>query len=108
MHDAPVGRQRQQLVQELTAVLQFGRRLQQRDEPDAGLRSGDVDEAGLAGQDDRGQDVVDATGHRDDVRLDRLVTEVLVDVADRAEHVERLARAVGQAVVDPGQRPAAG
>ena len=88
---------------------QLGRGLQQRHEADRGPAPlCDVDQAGLAGQHHGGEHVVDAEGHRDDVRLDHLGAEPVLRLADGGEHVERLAGRLGQRGVQGGQRSAAG
>ena len=94
--DLPVRRQGQHLVEQVAAGVQLGRGLQQRHDADPGPAGVDVDQPGLAGQHGRGQHVVDAQGHRDDVRLDDLGAEPVLRVADRVEHVEGLARRLGQ------------
>ncbi len=105
-----VGRNGQQLVHDLRRGTQLLHGLQQRREPDLGVGSfaEQVDQACLAGQDGRSQDVVRATGHGNDVGLDDVRTIRAQGAADLTEDV---VRAVSDAVElnrVAGQRPAGG
>jgi hypothetical protein len=102
--DRPVRGHREQLVEQGPTGVQLGDRLQQRHEPDPGARGVRVDQPRLAGQHHRGEHVVDAERHRDDVRLDHLGAEPVLRLADRAEHVERAAGGLRQRGVYTGQR----
>ena len=67
---------REQRVEQRAGRLELGDGLEERRETDPrgrgrGVVAG-VDEPGLAGEDDDGEEVVDVVGHRDDVGLDRL------------------------------------
>ena len=91
-HDRAVRRDRQEVVEQDARPAQLAHLLEQRHEADPGLPGVDVDEPGLAGQDDGGQHVVDVGGHRHDVRLDDGGAEAVEGTADGPEHLEDLAR----------------
>ena len=84
--ERPVRRQRQQLVEQLAGRAQLGRpspaAARSRCRATLGVH---VDQPGLAGQHHGGEHVVDAEGHRDDVRLDDLGAEPVLRLADRGE-----------------------
>ena len=65
-----------------------------------------VDQTGLAGQHGRGQHVVGAHGHRDDVALDRIAAVGLQRLPDLGEHRERAGTGLVQRRRRTGQRPA--
>ena len=102
-HQGAVRRQRQQVVQQLAAGVEFGRRLQQWYEADPCLSTVDIHESGLPGQDDRREYVVHAERHRDDVRLDDLGPEPVLHLPDGLEDPEGTASGVGQRYVHSGQ-----
>ena len=85
VHDPPVGLYGEERPEGRADGAQVVDRLEQRNESDPGRVMGQVDEPHLAGQDDRGQDVLDALCHRDDVALDDLVA---IPVHDGPEHAE--------------------
>ena len=72
--------------------------LQQRDEADPRGAADEVDEPGLAGEHHRGEHVVDALGHRDDVALARLRAVPVEQLPDRHERPVR----AGAAASDSG------
>ena len=84
-HDPPVGLEGEECPEGRADGAQVADRLEQRNETDPGRVMRQVYEAHLAGQHDRGQDVLDALRHRDHVALDDLVA---VAVHDRPEHAE--------------------
>ena len=68
--DAPVGGLLEHLGENRVGVANLLDRLQQRDEADPRDAGVDVDQPGLARQQNGGEDVVGAAAHRHDVRLD--------------------------------------
>ncbi len=87
---APVGGVGEHFVQELVGDLQLVGGLQERHDADLGPAGVQVDQAGLAGQDGGGEDVVGALAHGDDVGLDDLGAEGLLGLEDGAEDAEGL------------------
>ena len=80
----PVRTHPEEPVEQLSRTLQFFDGLEERDESDAGDVLMEVDQPGFAGKDRRGQDIVDALGHADDVRLDHR-PEPIEGCPDRVE-----------------------
>ncbi len=74
---APVGGVGEHLVEDPVGLLELVGGLEQRNDADLRPAGVEVDQAGLAGQHGRGEDVVGALAHRDDVRLDDLGAEAL-------------------------------
>ena len=71
----PVRRVAQQVVEDPSGLPQLAHGLEQRDEADPGDARVQVDQPGLARQQDGRQEVVGAAGHRDDVGLAHLGSE---------------------------------
>ena len=111
-HDQPVGRVAEQVVEHLAGLAQLVDGLEQRDEADprerlagpADAGAVHVDQAGLAGEQHRGQHVVGAARHRHDVALDDFGTVGVERVADRGEDRERLGAGLVQRRRRTGQR----
>ena len=73
--EAAVRRVDEQVVEDPAGLPQLAHGLEQRDEADAGDVAVQVDQAGLAGQQDGREQVVGAARHRDDVALAHLRAE---------------------------------
>ncbi|CAM5549436.1 hypothetical protein SFUMM280S_01062 [Streptomyces fumanus] len=87
---APVGGVGEQVLQDGVGGLEFVGGLQQRHDADLGPAGVQVDQAGLAGEDGGGEDVVGALAHGDDVGLDDLGSEDLQGALDGLEDAEGL------------------
>src|SRR5690606_13028755 len=106
-YQPPVAGHGEQVVQEAGRTAQLLDGLQQRRETQVGERpvaGPQVDQAGLPGQDDGGQDVVGTLGHRDDVGLDDVRAVGLPGPADLLEDGQGAVPRCGR----PEQRPAGG
>ena len=84
-HERAIRRHTQQRVEDLTGTLELFERFEQWDEVDARAGPDRVDEPAFAREQDGRQNVVGATGHRDDVALADTVTEPVEQIADDLE-----------------------
>ena len=76
-------------------------RLEQRDEAEAGNVGRQIDEADIAGEDRRSEDVIDPLRHRDDVALDDVVA---IAIHALTNDLEELAGLVSRAGLGRGKR----
>ena len=88
LEDLSVGGIVEQGLQEPAGVAEVVDRLDQGHQADAGDASTKVDQAGLPGQNCRLEDVGRALGHRDDVRLDDLISIEVLGLPDGTESAE--------------------
>ncbi|MDR6117543.1 hypothetical protein QE370_000727 [Aeromicrobium sp. SORGH_AS981] len=103
---AAVRRVRQQRVEQGSGRLELGDGLEQRREADARHRllACQVDETGLAGQHDDGEQVVHVVRHRDDVGLDHLRPVRVERGADGLHERQRRRRRVAEPLAVGGRR----
>jgi hypothetical protein len=88
--ETPVGGVGEHLLEDGVGGLEFVGGLQERDDADLRPAGVQVDQAGFAGEDGCGEDVVGALAHGDDVRLDDLGSEDLKGALDGLEDAEGL------------------
>ncbi len=102
LDEGSIRRDGEQLAQDGPDRLQIADRLEQGHETESGDPGGEIDQADVAGENRRGEDVVDALGHRDDVALDDVVAVLVHAVAQDLEQCPGL---VGLARLGCGERP---